>query len=63
MSEIRMPSAGYRSLNEVKRDVSYYLMNDYNWERQYQFNNWLSLAKAEESAKKVPVRYSRGAFQ
>lgn len=37
-----------RSAVEAKRDVSYYLMNYYNWERPHQFNNGLSPAKAEK---------------
>ncbi len=48
-----IPSTGYHSLNEAKRDVGYYLMNYYNWERPHQFNNGLSPAKAEELAKTV----------
>tara|TARA_A100001015_G_scaffold314152_1_gene422979 strand:+ start:999 stop:1838 length:840 start_codon:yes stop_codon:yes gene_type:complete len=52
-----MPSTGYHSPNEAKRDVGYYLMNYYNWERPHQFNNGLPPAKAEELAKKVSGFY------
>ncbi|MBT1064533.1 IS3 family transposase [Bowmanella sp. Y26] len=52
-----MPTIGYGSINEAKRDVGYYLMNYYNWERPHQFNNGLPPAKAEELAKKVSGFY------
>ena len=48
-----MPATGYRSAIEAKRDVSYFLMNYYNWERPHQFNDGLPPAKAEKLAKKV----------
>ena len=48
-----MPSIGYQSANEAKRDVGYYLMNYYNWERPHQFNDGLPPAKAEKLAKSV----------
>ncbi|GAA0858231.1 hypothetical protein GCM10009114_27050 [Aliiglaciecola litoralis] len=48
-----VPSTGYCSINEAKRDVGYYLMNYYNWERPHQFNNGLPPAKAEKLAKMV----------
>lgn len=52
-----IPSTGYRSLNEAKRDVGYYLMNYYNWERPHQFNNGLPPAKAEKLTKRVSGFY------
>ncbi len=52
-----MPSTGYSSINEAKRDVGYYLMNYYNWERPHQFNDGLPPAKAEKLAKKVSGFY------
>uniref|UniRef100_UPI0025D18DE9 IS3 family transposase n=1 Tax=uncultured Alteromonas sp. TaxID=179113 RepID=UPI0025D18DE9 len=52
-----IPSTGYCSINEAKRDVGYYLMNYYNWERPHQFNDGLPPAKAEELAKKVSGFY------
>lgn len=48
-----MPTTGYRSAVEAKRDVSYFLMNYYNWERPHQFNDGLPPAKAEKLTKKV----------
>ncbi|MAD54759.1 MAG: IS3 family transposase, partial [Idiomarinaceae bacterium] len=36
-----------------KRDVSYFLMNYYKWERPHQFNDGLPPAKVEKLAKKV----------
>lgn len=42
-----MPSVDYQSANKAKRDVGYYLMNYYNWERPHQFNDGLPPAKAE----------------
>ena len=52
-----MPSTGYYSINEAKRDVGYFLMNYYNWERPHQFNNGLPPARAEKLAKKVSGFY------
>ena len=34
-----LPTTGYMSLREAKRDISYYLMDDYNWRRPHQHNN------------------------
>ena len=48
-----MPATGYCSAIEAKRDVSYFLMNYYNWERPHQFNDGIPPAKAEKLAKKV----------
>ena len=48
-----MPPIGYQSANKAKRDVGYYLMNYYNWERPHQFNDGLPPAKAEKLVKSV----------
>ncbi len=42
---------GYASLLEAKRDISYYLMDYYNWQRPHTFNEGLSPAKAEDQPK------------
>lgn len=36
------------SLREAKRDISYYLMNYYNWRRPHQHNNGIPPAEAEK---------------
>jgi len=46
-----VPSLGYRNLSDATRDVGYYLMNYYNWQRPHQFNDGLSPAKAEDLSK------------
>ncbi|MCF5850224.1 IS3 family transposase, partial [Aeromonas veronii] len=38
---------GYMSLREAKRDISYYLMDYYNWRRPHQHNDGIPPAKAE----------------
>lgn len=38
---------------EAMQDVSYYLMERYNWIRPHQFNNGLAPAVAEEKLKTV----------
>ena len=45
------------TINDAKRDVGYYLMNYYNWERPHQFNDGLAPARAEKLAKKVSGFY------
>ncbi|MGU5772469.1 IS3 family transposase, partial [Aeromonas allosaccharophila] len=35
------------SLREAKRDISYYLMDSYNWGRPHQHNDGIPPAKAE----------------
>ncbi|HIC8840568.1 IS3 family transposase [Aeromonas veronii] len=42
-----LPAMGYMSLREAKRDISYYLMDYYNWRRPHQYNNGIPPAKAE----------------
>lgn len=58
-----MPTTGYRSAVEAKRDVSYLLMNYYNLERPHQFSDGLPLAQDEKLTNKVsrfcwPLHYS-----
>ena len=48
-----LPRLGYSNLSEAMRDVSYYLMDYYNWQRPHQFNGGLSPAKAEDLSKPV----------
>lgn len=48
-----LPRLGYRNLSEAMRDVSYYLMAYYNWQRPHQFNDGFSPAKAEDLSKPV----------
>lgn len=42
-----IPTTGYMTQSEAKRDISFYLMNYYNWRRPHQFNNGMPPAKAE----------------
>lgn len=42
-----MPSTGYRSAQEALRDISFYLMERYNWQRPHQHNGGMSPARAE----------------
>lgn len=48
-----LPRLGYRGLSEAMRDVSYYLMDYYNWQRPHQFNDGCPPAKAEYLSKPV----------
>ena len=48
-----IPSVGYMTRREAMQDVSYYLMERYNWIRPHQFNDGLALAVAEEKLKTV----------
>lgn len=48
-----LPRLGYRNISEAMRDVSYYLMNYYNWQRPHQFNDGCPPAKAEVLSKPV----------
>ncbi|WP_416365179.1 IS3 family transposase [Pseudoalteromonas sp. PPB1] len=43
-----VPSTGYDSFKEAERDISYYLMNYYNWQRPHSNNEMLAPAVAEE---------------
>ena len=42
-----VPSLGYMSKTQAMKDISYYLMDYYNWHRPHQFNNGVPPAKAE----------------
>ena len=46
-----IPSTGYISLKEARRDISYYLMNYYNYQRPHQYNDGIPPAVAEEQTK------------
>ena len=48
-----LPSTGYMTAREAQRDISHYLMHQYNWIRPHQFNQGLAPAVKEE--KKAPV--------
>jgi len=43
-----MPSIGYSSVQEAQRDISFYLMERYNWQRPHQYNDGIPPSKAEE---------------
>ncbi|MBT6265801.1 MAG: IS3 family transposase [Halieaceae bacterium] len=43
-----IPSMGYPTMREAKRDISHYLMSYYNWERPHQYSGGLAPAVAEE---------------
>ncbi|WP_184236164.1 integrase core domain-containing protein, partial [Aeromonas veronii] len=42
-----LPATGYMGLWEAKRDISYYLMDYYNWRRPHYHNDGIPPAKAE----------------
>lgn len=42
-----VPSLGCHSLAEASRDINYYLMTYYNWERSHQQNDGVPPVKAE----------------
>jgi putative transposase len=42
-----MPATGYTSAQEAQRDICFYLMERYNWQRPHQYNNGLAPATAE----------------
>jgi len=44
---------GYMSMREAKWDISYYLMNYYNWRRPHQHNDGIPPAKAETRPNQV----------
>ncbi|MGU5760271.1 IS3 family transposase [Aeromonas hydrophila] len=48
-----LPVTGYLSLREAKRDISYYLMDYYNWRRPHQHNDGIPPAKAEHRPNRV----------
>ena len=48
MSE-RVPVSCYMSKAEAQRDISFYLMDYYNWQRPHQFNDGLAPARRDIS--------------
>lgn len=48
-----LPVTGYLSLREAKRDISYYLMDYYNWRRPHQHNDGIPPAKAGDRPNQV----------
>ena len=48
-----IPATGYMRLTEAKRDIGYYLMDYYNWQRPHQYNAGLPPAIAEEKLKSL----------
>lgn len=48
-----LPTLGYMSVQEARRDISHYLMHRYNWVRPHQFNEGLAPAVAEEKLSAV----------
>lgn len=45
-----IPTLGYRSKIEVAKDIGFYLMQYYNYNRQHQYNNGIPPTKAENLA-------------
>ena len=43
-----MPTTGYRSFTEAKKDIGQYLMDYYNWYRPHQYNGGMTPILAEE---------------
>lgn len=39
---------GYRSFKEAEQDISFYLMNYYNWQRPHSNNGMIAPATLEE---------------
>jgi putative transposase len=48
-----VPGLGYDSESEAKRDLSFYLMDYYNWARPHTFNEGVLPAKAENLSKSL----------
>ena len=48
-----IPGTGYHSLVAARKDVSGYLMRDYNAERLYASDGGIALAVAEEKLKRL----------
>jgi putative transposase len=46
-----VPTLGYPTVSEAARDLSYYLMDYYNWTRPHTFNDGVSPANAENLSK------------
>ena len=43
-----MPSKGYSTFSDAKKDIGQYLMEYYNWQRPHQKNGGLAPALAEK---------------
>ena len=43
-----VPSLGYSNYQDAEKDISYYLMNYYNWHRPHSYNQMVAPAVAEE---------------
>ena len=43
-----IPTVGYPTMREARRDISHYLMTYYNWERPHRYSDGLAPAVAEE---------------
>ena len=43
-----IPSVGYPTMREAKRDISHYLIAYYHWERPHRYSDGLAPAVAEE---------------
>jgi len=37
-----IPTLGYKTAQEARRDLRLFLMHLYNWIRSHQFNDWLA---------------------
>ncbi len=48
-----IPKMGYLSVREAKQDISYYLMDYYNWQRPHQYNDGVPPAIAENRPNRV----------
>lgn len=53
-----LPEKGYRSLEEAKRDISFYLSGYYNRVRPHRYNSGLSPAEKERRMRKHPLTVS-----
>ncbi|PKQ80924.1 hypothetical protein CJP16_04990 [Aeromonas sobria] len=54
LKTVWVPAMGCISLREAKRDISYYLMDYYNWRRPRHHNDGIPPAKAEARPNQVP---------
>ena len=48
-----MPSNGYKTVEDARRDIGFYLMDRYNRQRPHQYNDGLPPAVTEEKLKKL----------
>ncbi len=49
-----LPTTGYMTLREAKRDISYYLMDYYNWRRPHQHNDGIRQQKPKSGLTVCP---------